>query len=164
MANPGSSNAPLFDEDVNLMKSMQSKRADIKDEYSLYGEQIAIKLRSLPPQTRFYVQKSFNQILFDAEIGQLEVRSVVCRNSQCLSVPCLGNRPRHSPGYFLSSSSFQSQSPLNSSMSFVPALWQSPTAPVNYNPTELSPGYSQSSSTSQSQSPASFLTDLDNYP
>ncbi|KAL3273032.1 hypothetical protein HHI36_014488 [Cryptolaemus montrouzieri] len=52
MANPGSSNAPLFDEAANLMKSIQSKRADIKDEYSLYGEKIGIKLLRPQPQTR----------------------------------------------------------------------------------------------------------------
>lgn len=55
MASPGSSNA--LDEALNVMRSLQSKRANIVDEYLLYGEQIAIKLRRLSsPQTRLVVQ------------------------------------------------------------------------------------------------------------
>ncbi|KAG8309338.1 hypothetical protein J6590_061312 [Homalodisca vitripennis] len=68
---PGSSNA--LDEALNVMRSLQSKRANIDDEYSLYGEQIAIKLRKLPsPRTRLVVQNKINQLLFEAEMGYLE--------------------------------------------------------------------------------------------
>ncbi|XP_074038816.1 uncharacterized protein [Leptinotarsa decemlineata] len=68
---PGYSNA--LDEALNVMRSLQSKRANIDDEYSLYGEQIAIKLRKLSsPRTRLVVQNKINQLLFEAEMGYLE--------------------------------------------------------------------------------------------
>lgn len=71
MDSPGSSNA--LDEALNVMRSLQSKRANIDDEYSLYGEQIAIKLRKLSsPRTRLVVQNKINQLLFEAEMGYLE--------------------------------------------------------------------------------------------
>ncbi|XP_055639010.1 uncharacterized protein LOC129777009 isoform X2 [Toxorhynchites rutilus septentrionalis] len=63
-ATPGSSSTLAF------------ARTDIKDEHSSYGEHIAIRLRSLPPRTRFLVQQSFNQMLFDAENGIYEQDSV----------------------------------------------------------------------------------------
>ncbi|KAK9873669.1 hypothetical protein WA026_023532 [Henosepilachna vigintioctopunctata] len=48
VASPG----PL-DEALNVMRSLYTKRANMEDEYSLYGEQIAIKLRNLSsPRTR----------------------------------------------------------------------------------------------------------------
>jgi hypothetical protein len=71
VGSPGSSNA--LDEALNVMRSLQSKRANIDDEYSLYGEQIAIKLRKLSsPRTRLVVQNKINQLLFEAEMGYLE--------------------------------------------------------------------------------------------
>ncbi|XP_055628271.1 uncharacterized protein LOC129769815 [Toxorhynchites rutilus septentrionalis] len=63
-ATPGSSSGLAF------------ARADIKDEHSSYGEHIAIRLRRLPPRTRFLVQQSVNQMLFDAESGIYEQDSV----------------------------------------------------------------------------------------
>ncbi|KAK9876381.1 hypothetical protein WA026_012692 [Henosepilachna vigintioctopunctata] len=50
MASPGSSNA--LDEALNVMRSLQSKIANIDDEYSLYGEQIAIKLNAFFTQNQ----------------------------------------------------------------------------------------------------------------
>ncbi|KAK9888654.1 hypothetical protein WA026_000883 [Henosepilachna vigintioctopunctata] len=71
MASPGSSNA--LGEALNVMRSLQSKRAKIDDEYSLYDEQITIKLRRLrSPRTRLVVQNKINQLLFESEMGYLE--------------------------------------------------------------------------------------------
>ncbi|KAL3281871.1 hypothetical protein HHI36_005076 [Cryptolaemus montrouzieri] len=142
MTDPGSSNAPLLDEVVNLMKSIQSKRADIKDEDSFY--------------------ESFNQILFDAEKGMYELhdrpnKAAFSGLLQFLSNPPMSLVPvpwqfpaasvnakptERSPGYSQSLLTSQSQLPLTSPMSFAPVPWQSRTAPVNTNPTEFSPGYS----------------------
>ncbi|CAB3253566.1 unnamed protein product [Arctia plantaginis] len=68
VASPG----PL-DEALNVMRSLHIKRANMEDEYSLYGEQIAIKLRNLSsPRTRLVVQNKINQLLFKAEMGYLD--------------------------------------------------------------------------------------------
>ncbi|KAG5876816.1 hypothetical protein JTB14_014146 [Gonioctena quinquepunctata] len=51
------------------MRSIQSNKAE-KDEYSLFVEQVAIKLRKInSPQARLTVQHIINQALFDGEMG-----------------------------------------------------------------------------------------------
>ncbi|XP_057665977.1 uncharacterized protein LOC130899840 [Diorhabda carinulata] len=61
---------PLLNEALNVMKSIQNKKEDAKDEYSLFSEQIAIKIRKLnSPQARFAVQNAINHVLYEAEIG-----------------------------------------------------------------------------------------------
>lgn len=60
---------PVMNEAINLMRSIQSNKVE-KDEYSLYGEQVAMKLRKInSPQARFTVQNIINQALFDGEMG-----------------------------------------------------------------------------------------------
>lgn len=54
------------------MRSISSNKLE-KDEYSLFGEQIAIKMRKLSsPYTRFVVQNAINNILFEAETGKFD--------------------------------------------------------------------------------------------
>jgi hypothetical protein len=62
---------PVLDEAVTLLRSIQSNRKD-KDEYQLFGEQVAIKLRNITsPQARFAAQQIINKTLFEAEIGMI---------------------------------------------------------------------------------------------
>lgn len=131
---PGSSSAPVLDEAVNLMKSIQAKRAETKDEHSLYGEQIAIRLRRLLPQIRFHVQQSFNQILFDAEMGIFEHTAP--------KRPSFSNLTQSTP---------------YSPMSFAPRPFQSPV-PLGMSYQMQSPVYSSSNSTSPS--PISVVSDF----
>ncbi|KAF5305365.1 hypothetical protein FQA39_LY09194 [Lamprigera yunnana] len=50
---------PILNVALNLMKSIQFNKAE-KDEYSLFGEQVAIKLRKInSPQARFIVQRLY---------------------------------------------------------------------------------------------------------
>ncbi|KAF5273762.1 hypothetical protein FQR65_LT17081 [Abscondita terminalis] len=57
----------VLNEAINLMRSIQSNKAE-KDEYSFFGEQVAIKLRKIhSPQARFTVRNIINQALFDGE-------------------------------------------------------------------------------------------------
>ncbi|XP_044760513.1 uncharacterized protein LOC123317941 [Coccinella septempunctata] len=75
-----SPSAPIIDEALNLMRSIQNKRADNTDEFSLYGEQIAIKIRRLSsPRTKFIVQNEINKILFDAEMGYYDQHNTPIR-------------------------------------------------------------------------------------
>ncbi|XP_055904822.1 uncharacterized protein LOC129940494 [Eupeodes corollae] len=60
---------PVLDEAMQLMRSIH-KKIEEKDEYTLYGEQIAIKLRKIPsPRARFVVQNIINKALFNGEMG-----------------------------------------------------------------------------------------------
>lgn len=62
-------NVPIIDEAVNLLRAIQSNKKD-KDEYQLFGEQVAIKLRNITsPQARFSAQQIINNTLFEAEMG-----------------------------------------------------------------------------------------------
>ncbi|XP_039278400.1 uncharacterized protein LOC111063278 [Nilaparvata lugens] len=61
--------APIINEAVNLLKSIQSKKKE-KDEYDSFGEQVAIKLRKITStQARFEAQQIINKKLFEAEMG-----------------------------------------------------------------------------------------------
>ncbi|XP_043263447.1 uncharacterized protein LOC122403782 [Colletes gigas] len=57
-------------EAYKILKHMYSNKK-IKDEYDLYGEQVAIKIRKLQtPQSRAIVQHLINTTLFEAEMGK----------------------------------------------------------------------------------------------
>uniref|UniRef100_A0A6P7GRR9 Uncharacterized protein LOC114345629 n=2 Tax=Diabrotica virgifera virgifera TaxID=50390 RepID=A0A6P7GRR9_DIAVI len=65
-------NLPIVNEAVNLMRSITTKRAE-KDEFSLFGEQVAMKLRKIvSPFARFSVQNIINTVLFEAEMGKYD--------------------------------------------------------------------------------------------
>ncbi|KAL3265976.1 hypothetical protein HHI36_010165 [Cryptolaemus montrouzieri] len=132
--NEHSSHAPLFNEIVNLIKSIQSKRADIKDEYSLNPSTTAEigthEQHGEPHRAAFSGLSQFPlnpPMSFVALPWQSPAASINSKTTQ------------RSPGYSESSSTSQSQSPLNSSMTCVLVSCQSPIAPVNTNPTELPP-------------------------
>lgn len=58
-----------MNEAVNLLRCIQSKKKE-KDEYDLFGEQVAIKLRKITsPQATFEAQQTINKTLFEAEMG-----------------------------------------------------------------------------------------------
>ncbi|CAG9841144.1 unnamed protein product [Diabrotica balteata] len=65
-------NLPIVNEAVNLMRSISTKRAE-KDEFSLFGEQVAMKLRKIVSAfARFSVQNIINTVLFEAEMGKYD--------------------------------------------------------------------------------------------
>ncbi len=68
----GMNNKPVTElatEALSIMKDIKTRPKDEKDEYSLYGEQIAIKIRKLPSErSRAMVQHKINNILFDEEM------------------------------------------------------------------------------------------------
>ena len=69
---PAHSNTPIVNEAVHLMWSISFNRLE-KDGYSLFGEQITIKMRKLlPPYARFVVRNAINNILFEAETGKFD--------------------------------------------------------------------------------------------
>lgn len=66
----GSTSAGL-EEVVNLLKSIQSNKKE-KDDYQLFGEQIAIKLRNITsPKVKFDAQQIINKTLFEADNGMM---------------------------------------------------------------------------------------------
>lgn len=66
-----SANVPVLEEAVNLLKSIQSNKKE-KNEYQLFGEQVAIKLRNITsPQAWFAAQQIINKTLFEAETGMV---------------------------------------------------------------------------------------------
>lgn len=70
-----SASTPVMEEALSLMRSVQSKGQE-KDEFALFGEQVALKLRKIAsPYARFSVQNVINKALFDAEMYESPVVS-----------------------------------------------------------------------------------------
>lgn len=72
---------------LSLLQAIQSNQGkkEEKDEYTLFGEQVAMKIRKIvSPQARFTVQTVINQTLFQAEMGFFNGHN---------------NHPHHSPTY-----------------------------------------------------------------
>lgn len=99
---------PVINEAVNLMRSISNKRAE-KDEYSLFGEQVAMKLRKLvSPYARFSAQNVINNALFDAEMGKFDNNAPCMNHFQASASPLgfapptpnVGYRFMHSPGNY----------------------------------------------------------------
>ncbi|KAK4882292.1 hypothetical protein RN001_005611 [Aquatica leii] len=66
-------NMPAVNEAINLMKSIQSRKMQDRDEFSAFGEQVAMKMRKLSsPHAKFAVQNVINCILFEAEMGRFD--------------------------------------------------------------------------------------------
>ncbi|KAI4460866.1 hypothetical protein MML48_5g00012963 [Holotrichia oblita] len=67
-------NMPILNEAISLMRSIQSKRQNTeRDEYSVFGEQVAIKVRKLKsPHAKFMIQSVINSALFEAEMGKYD--------------------------------------------------------------------------------------------
>ncbi|KAK4878708.1 hypothetical protein RN001_011214 [Aquatica leii] len=66
-------NMPVVNEAINLMKSIQSRKMQDRDEFSEFGEQVAMKMRKLSsPHAKFAVQNATNSILFEAEMGRFD--------------------------------------------------------------------------------------------
>jgi len=126
---------PVIDEAVNLLRSIQSNKKE-KDEYQLYGEQIAIKLRNITsPQARFAAQQIINKTLFEAETGIL----VNPYNSQ--------------PMFYQ-----QTYSNMYSNLNYQPQPYQSP----RYPPPLISPNSSSSFPVSQSSASSHSESTSDN--
>lgn len=75
VSSTSATNAAIIVETVNLLRPIQTRKND-KDEYTLYGKQVAIKLRNITsPQARFSVQQIINNVLFEAEMGHFSYNS-----------------------------------------------------------------------------------------
>ncbi|KAK4884071.1 hypothetical protein RN001_000342 [Aquatica leii] len=61
---------PVVNEAINLMKSIQSRKMQDQDEFSAFGEQLAMKMRKL--SSPHAVQNAINSILFEAEMGRFD--------------------------------------------------------------------------------------------
>ncbi|CAH1109925.1 unnamed protein product [Psylliodes chrysocephalus] len=149
--NLASSNTPILNKPLNLMRLIQSRRVDSKskDKYSLFGEQVAMKLRRITSLRKiFMVQNSITQVLFDVEMGMY-----VPHTAQ--SGATYGNiQPSTSTRLFSAfSSSYQSS----------PGISLSQTQNDSPHPSHsASPSYSQLPSPlcSQSPSPSSIFSDI----
>lgn len=73
---------PVLNEALNIMRSVQTE----KDEYTLFGQQVAIKLRKIAsPHARFTIQNIINKALFDGEIGMYDIPQHNNTNTQVLT-------------------------------------------------------------------------------
>lgn len=60
----------VANEALSIMKDISDRRQE-KDEYSLLGDQIALKIRKLPTEyAKIIVQHKINTIIFDAQMGR----------------------------------------------------------------------------------------------
>ena len=65
------------DEQTDEILTMVSERlrkntTNNDDPLDIYGKHVAAKLRSLPKQTRIYTEKLINDIIFEAEMGNVD--------------------------------------------------------------------------------------------
>ncbi|KAK9696726.1 hypothetical protein QE152_g31373 [Popillia japonica] len=47
-------------------------RNDTDDAFNIFGKNVAVKLRALPKQTKLYTEKLINDLLFEAEMGNVD--------------------------------------------------------------------------------------------
>ncbi|KAF5300964.1 hypothetical protein FQA39_LY10934 [Lamprigera yunnana] len=68
---------------INIMKSIQSRKMQARDEFSAFGEQVAMKIRKLSsPYAKFAVQNAINNILFEAANGTISQSTTSTFSSQ----------------------------------------------------------------------------------
>ena len=71
---------PILGETLNLLRTIQDKKE--KDEYTLFGESVALRLRKIPSlEARFAVQNLINKALFDGEMGVYNPSSTFYENN-----------------------------------------------------------------------------------
>ncbi|XP_045465206.1 uncharacterized protein LOC123674269 isoform X3 [Harmonia axyridis] len=71
--NTDGTNTSSLNEAPNRLRSIPSNRSDIYDEYSLFGEQVGMKIRKLSSaRARMMAQNMINNILYEAEIGMYD--------------------------------------------------------------------------------------------
>lgn len=68
---PKKSPDQAVDKADEILNVITAKLYNPEDEFSLIGKNIAIKLRRLPKETRIFTEKLFNDILFQAELGNI---------------------------------------------------------------------------------------------
>ncbi|KAK4878977.1 hypothetical protein RN001_007123 [Aquatica leii] len=61
------------DQAINLMKSIQSRKMQDRDEFSAFGKQVAMKMRKFAsPHAKFAIHNAINSILFEAEMERFD--------------------------------------------------------------------------------------------
>ncbi|VEN38399.1 unnamed protein product [Callosobruchus maculatus] len=71
---------PLTKED-EILNILGQKISTEEDDFSITGRYIASKLRRLPRETEIYTEKLINDILFKAELGQVDQYTIISRIS-----------------------------------------------------------------------------------
>nr|CAI5818453.1 unnamed protein product [Callosobruchus analis]CAI5857964.1 unnamed protein product [Callosobruchus analis] len=64
-----------------ILNILGQKLSTEKDDFSITGTYIASKLRRLPRETEIYAEKLINDILFKAELGQVDQYTTISRIS-----------------------------------------------------------------------------------
>lgn len=68
-----SASFPIINTMANRLMPIESQRHDVRDEFTVFGELVAIKLRNLTSlQSRYLAQSAINEALFKAEMGMFE--------------------------------------------------------------------------------------------
>nr|XP_022901655.1 uncharacterized protein LOC111414527 [Onthophagus taurus] len=66
------STTPVLHEAMNILRSLNTRKQE-KDEFAIFDEQVAIKVRKLPcAHARFMVQHIITNTLFEAEMGKYD--------------------------------------------------------------------------------------------
>lgn len=105
----------VANEALSIMKDINERRQQ-KDEYSLFGDQIAVKIRKLPTEyAKNIVQHKINNILFDAAMGRFN------HPAEAQSYRRSHTTPYYTPFNISPASPYSSVSP-----SFSPLPYESP--------------------------------------
>jgi len=112
----------------------------MNDECAVFGHHVANKLRSYPIHIRNMVQFSLNTVLYNADMGNPEVRITVPSYQPSSYQPPSNNSPSYQPSSY--------QPPTTNSPSYQPSSYQPPTTnSPSYQPPSYQPlSYHQSHS------------------
>ncbi len=90
-----------------------------EDAFDIFGKNIAFKLRTLPRETKLYTEKLINDLLFEAEMGNVNRNTKIVTNNSATSVITNTNAYQSLPAYnndnlngFNTSSYFETFQPL----------------------------------------------------
>lgn len=114
------------------------KKEKTDDEFDLFGQQIALKIRKLPSErVRNIVQYKINTVIFDAEMGSFNYTDSTCTSQSSVSYqPFSAQRPSYNMNPYPATNT-SSRSPTNSFASGHTGSLNSPlyvntTSPVNF--------------------------------
>lgn len=62
-----------------ILKTVGEKLSTPEDEFNIIGKNIAVKLRRMPKETKIYTEKLINDLLFQAELGQIDEYTIISR-------------------------------------------------------------------------------------
>lgn len=68
--------------DERLMRNNTTSNNIDEDAFTIFGKHIAVKLRTLPKLTKLYTEKLINDLLFEAEMGNVNKNTKIVTFSQ----------------------------------------------------------------------------------